>query len=463
MLLYRHISGATVRYSSKLVRSGPLLWIIFLTSISIGVSGQTVQDSSSYLTLGNCIAYAMKHQPVLHQAYLKMDIAKASNAINVAGWYPQVAVSGGITHYLKLPTSFVNNASTGNVPVAQTTGVINSSAEGLAVTQALFSPTLLTAVKSAPLFTRQARQVTDSTKIGLVVNVTKAFYNLLLTLEQIEVLKGDTIRLGQSTRDAYHQYIGGIVDETDYKQAFISLNNSTAQLRLAVENVRPQYATLKQLMGYPPRENFHIVFDTTELMQNINIDTTAQLQFEKRIEYQLLSTSMDLQRQVTRSYQLEALPVVSAFYNYNADFYNKSFSKLYNTAYTNSFLGVSLTIPVFTGFARLQNIKKSRLMEQVLESQTTDLKSQIYTEYTTALAGYKGYRYSLQLMQDNLQMAQRVYFVVNLQYKQGIVPYLNVITAESNLITAETGYLNALLQLLSSKVDLQKAMGNISY
>jgi outer membrane protein TolC len=48
-----------------------------------------------------------------------------------------------------------------------------------------------------------------------------------------------------------------------------------------------------------------------------------------------------------------------------------------------------------------------------------------------------------------------------LQYQQGIVAYLNVITAESNLISSEIGYLNALFQLLSSKIDLEKSMGSI--
>jgi len=60
-------------------------------------------------------------------------------------------------------------------------------------------------------------------------------------------------------------------------------------------------------------------------------------------------------------------------------------------------------------------------------------------------------------------MAKRTYFVVTLQYKQGIVAYLNVITAESNLISSEISYLNALFQVLSNKIDLEKAMGNISY
>jgi outer membrane protein TolC len=46
---------------------------------------------------------------------------------------------------------------------------------------------------------------------------------------------------------------------------------------------------------------------------------------------------------------------------------------------------------------------------------------------------------------------------------QGIVPYLNIIVAESNLITAEIGHINALFQLMSSKIDLEKAIGVISF
>ena len=92
-----------------------------------------------------------------------------------------------------------------------------------------------------------------------------------------------------------------------------------------------------------------------------------------------------------------------------------------------------------------------------------DLKSQIYSEYTAALASYKSNYYTLVIMRDNQEKAKRVYGIVTLQYNQGIVPYLNVITAEDNLISSEIGYINALFLLLSSKIDLEKAMGYISY
>jgi outer membrane protein TolC len=216
-------------------------------------------------------------------------------------------------------------------------------------------------------------------------------------------------------------------------------------------------------MGFPPENQFNVVFDTLEMMRSIHIDTAEQLQYEKRIELQLLNTDKDLQNQLVKYYRYSFLPTVSGFFNYNLNYESDKFSGLFSNSYPTSLVGVSFSIPIFTGFSRLNNLHKARLQQQVLDWTATDLKAQIYTQYTTALANYKGNYYNLQLLQKNVAMAKRVYFVVTLQYKQGIVPYLNVITAESNLITSEISYLNALFQVLSNKIDLEKAMGNITY
>jgi outer membrane protein TolC len=216
-------------------------------------------------------------------------------------------------------------------------------------------------------------------------------------------------------------------------------------------------------MGYQPQNQFNVSFDTLEMMKDIAFDTTQQLQYEKRIEFKQLQTEKDLQRQLTIYYQHTFLPTVSAFYTYNYEFESNSYSNLYANAYPNSLIGLSVNLPVFTGFSRVKSIERSRLQERLLDWSQVDLKLQINNEYTSALANYRSNLYNLQVLQDNVTMAKRVYFVVTLQYKQGIVAYLNVITAESNLISSQTSYINALYQVLSSKIDLQKAMGIISY
>jgi outer membrane protein TolC len=420
-------------------------------------------DSAESFTLDQCIDYAFKHQPGVNRAYLNQVITKTTNDINLSGWYPQVSVGGNFTHYFELPTALTTDSQNNGAPIKVHTGVENTFIPALSVTQAIFSPGLIYASKSVKLYVKQSEQITDSAKIDVVTNVSKSFYNLLLTIAQIDVLKEDTARLTKNYNDAYQQYIGGIVDMTDYQEAAITLNNSKAQLKQAIENVAPQYAALKQYMGYPPRSRFNVIFDTLQMKNDIRFDTTQELVFDRRIEFQLLQTNKMLQHQVTDYYKSTWLPTVSAFFNYNFEFENNSFAALYSNLYPYSFAGLSLNIPIFTGFYRTNNIKRSRLQEQLLDWNQVELKSQIYTEYTSALAAYKGNLYNLYSLQENVALAKNVYDIVGLQYQQGVVPYLNVITAESNLISSQIGYLNALYSVLSSKIDLQKSMGFINF
>jgi len=416
------------------------------------------------LTLGQCIDYGLQHQPLLNQAQINEAIAKTTNAINLSGWLPQVSASANAIHYFTLPTTLVSD-STGYVgtPIQEHTGIVNTVVPELSATQVIFNPQLLYAAKSANLYIQEAKQVTDSTKIFVASNVSKSFYSLLLTLEQINVLREDTARLTRNVKDTYHQFVGGIVDETDYDEAVIALNNSYAQLVQQLENVRPQYAVLKQIMGYPPEQQFNVSFDSTQLLHEIDFDTTRQLQYDKRIEYQQLITAKKLQHQLTNYYGLAFLPTVSAFYNYFYEFENDNASSLFSNAYPYSYIGLTLNVPIFTGFSRVENVHKARLQEQLLDWAGVNLKSEIYAQYTSAMGNYKYNLTNWHLQKDNVVRSKNVYRIVTLQYKQGIVAYLNVIAAESYLIAAETGEVNALYQLLSSKVDLEKALGDISY
>src|SRR5215472_167147 len=171
-----------------------------LSMLSVAGLSQPVKPADSALTLSQCVDYALKHQPFINQALLNITIARTTNSIALAGWLPQVNVSANFTHYISLPTNFIRNGSTGTTS-EQKTGVVNTIIPVLGVTQTIFNPSLLYAARSAPLYIKEAEQITDSTKIEIVAGVSKMFYSLLLTLEQINVLKEDTARLTKNMND----------------------------------------------------------------------------------------------------------------------------------------------------------------------------------------------------------------------------------------------------------------------
>jgi len=308
----------------------------------------------------------------------------------------------------------------------------------------------------------QSRQNTEVTLIGLVVSVSKAFYDALLSQQQLNIINEDIARLTKSLADAYAQYQSGIVDEIDYKQATISLNNAKAQKVAAEEAIKAKYAYLKELMGYPVEKTLVLNYDSLSLAKDMLLDTLQELRYDHRIEYQLLKTNLQLQKSNIDYYKLSFLPSLSGYANYNLVYQNDKFNELYNESFPNSSIGLTLTFPIFEGTQRMQSLKKARLQYNRLTLDTLNLESQINTEYIQAMSAYKSNMIAYEVTLQNITIAREVNDLVKYQYEQGITPYLEVIVSQTDLRTAEINNLNALLQVLSSKLDVEQALGNIS-
>jgi outer membrane protein TolC len=443
----------------KSSRAGKVLFfLLFLFLPGLIFSQQRVGDSSllDNATLQDCIQYAIRHNPDLQNAKINEDVTETIIKSKLADWYPQVNFIYNLQHNFQLPTFNFN----GNLSHS---GTYNTSGAQLGLTQNIFNRDVLLATRTSKDVRLLSGQNTEEQKINLTVLVSKAFYDLILTQQQLKVIEEDIVRIDQSLKDAYYQYQSGIVDKTDYKRATISLNNAKAQKKFGEENLRSKYAYLFELMGYPNSDDFDLVYDTLQMEKEIYIDTSQNISYNNRIEIQQLETQKKLQQYNLQYYKWSFLPDVYAFGNYNLNFLNNQFSKLYSRSYPNSFAGITLSIPIFQGGKRIQQIKQAQF--QIIQAQN-DIKSfenKINTQYENALADYKGNLFNYLSLKENLSLANEVYEVIRLQYRSGVKAYLDVITAESDLRTAQINYYNALYQVLSSKIDVSQALGKINF
>ena len=262
-------------------------------------------------------------------------------------------------------------------------------------------------------------------------------------------------------RDARIRYENGINDPVDYKQATIQLNNTLAQLTSAQEELPYRRAVLKQRMGYPSDQTLEVAFDPGEIPSEVTVDTLQSPSYRNRIEYSQLETQAGLLAAAVNRYRWGFLPTVNAFFNYQFSYFNDDFPPLYDRAFTSSQLGLRASIPLLRGASRIYNLQAAKLEGERLTYARTELQNQIETEYAQATASYRGALTNWQLQQQNEQLAREVYQIIQLQYDEGIIPYLEVIQAETDLRSAQLNTSNALLRVLSSKVDLQRATGTV--
>jgi len=413
----------------------------------------TLPDSA---TVGDCVEYALKHYPGLQASYVNEAITNSQIKTKIADWYPQIAANATGQHYFQVPQTIIGGAVT---PAA----VTNSAGVDFGLSQNIFNRDALLASQTRNNVLQVAKQNTELTKIDVIVNVRKAFYDVLLTKEQIKVLQEDIIRLQKSLHDARSQYEAEIVDNTDYKRATISLNSSTAQQRAAQQLLVAKYATLKQLMGYPMNEplNLHAA-DSIDLEQQAMFDTTTVANPQNRVELQQLQTQQILNQANLRYEKWSYIPSISAVAGYNLAYMNNTnFWKMFNNNYPNSYVGIQLGVPIFQGFKRTENIRIAKFQIDLNKLNQSDLNNSINAEYQNALAIYKGDLVNYETLKANVELAKQVYNTIALQYQASYKSYLDVTNAETDLRTAEINYANALYQLIVDKVDVEKSLGLI--
>ncbi len=430
---------------------------LFVLILCGSLNAQKPDSSAAGKTLGLCIQYALEHQTNIRQSMIDQQIVDREIKSALADWYPQIGLNANYQDNFQLQTSIFNN-------VASRVGTYNSSSALFGVTQTLFDRDVLLAKQSARDVRNSARQSTVNTQIDVVSNVSKAFYDVLLSKEQIRLFDADLVLLQRSLKDAYNQYKGGLVDKTDYQRATISLNNSKAQRKTAEEQLKSRYALLKLYMSYPSDSSLMLVYDSAEMVNQITaVDTTLTVDYNNRIEYQQLLTQKRLEQANLKYEKNSYLPSVSLFGEYNLNYYNDQFSKLYSTNYPNSYAGLMLTLPIFQGTKRIQQIRIAQLQLDRLDYNFTSLKDSINAEYVQALGAYKSNLANYYLQKENLNLALEVYNVIQLQYRSGIKTYLEVVTANNDLFGAQINYTNALYQVLSNKVDVERALGALRY
>lgn len=407
-------------------------------------------------SLPNVIQYALKRQPLVQQSLIDEQITALQVKSKLADWYPQINFNYLLQHNFDVQTNII-----GGNPVKL--GVDNTSAFQFGATQTIFNRDVLLALRSRNDVQLQARQQTTSNKIDVVVNVTKAFYAVLATQQQIKVVQETITRLERSLKDARAQYDAGVADKTDYKRATIALNNAIASRKATEESLKANTENLKAVMNYPPSGTLNIAYDSIALENAIPQDTLARVDIGSRIEYQQLQTLKRLQEANLKYNKWSFIPTLSANGAYNFNYLNDQFSKLYNQSYPNSYIGLTLGLPIFQGGKRKYNIKQAEWQLKRVDLDIVNLENSINAEYTAAVAAYKSNLANFLAIKENVQLAQEVYDVIQLQYHSGIKVYLEVITAETDLRTAQINYFNALYSVLSSKVDVQRALGTVQY
>lgn len=429
-------------------------WLIGMSSV-VAQLRTTNNQITEQASLNELIQFALKHQGNIQKARIDEEIGEREIASALSGWYPQLSGTASYTRNIDLPTSGVGENV---VPVGQ----YHAGAVVFQADQKILNPALLQASKAAGSIREKNALQTELTTINTIVAVSKSFYDILTSHEQLDILRENIARIQKQLDDATARYETGIVDKTDYKRAQISLSNAKADLKRVEELLSYKYTYLKELVGLSPEQPLSLAYDYKKMEQEILLDTLERVNPANRVEYQQIQNLKRIQEINTQYHKWTFLPNISASYNYALDYRHNNVNAFFDRNYPRSYFGLNLSIPIFQGMKRIHEIRKSELQENRFDWDLYLLEAAINTEYQRALATYKSNLNDWKTAKANVELAQEVYEVIRLQYNEGIKTYLDLMIADTELKSTQINYLNALNAVLSGKIDAEKALGKLS-
>lgn len=435
-----------------------------LTLLGSVLSAQvaTGQEAQVALTLKECIEYGLKNHRSNRVFDNQVSIAKQKATEELSAYLPQAHVSATFDDNIKLQTTLIPAGAFGPEPTKITLGNPYASNVTGRVDQTIYDPALIAGLKANKPNIEVAKLQKEQNDVDLIVNILKAYYQILTLKEQEKLLLQNEKRYTEILRMLQMQYEKGVTKKVEYDRMKVNLTNTAAQKVYTQTNILLATNKLKYAMGM----DFNSTITLRDSISNAESQSMPILEnpnIANRIDYRIKQQSMLLQEIDLKSKRAAVYPVLTAYGQYGLLGYGTSVSMMLERSQQFDFaaIGFKLNIPVFSGRKKSSQIQQSKLTlanaienlklnenEYTLEIQ--NFNTQLLNSYTT-----------LQTNKNNLDLAKDVFETTSFQYENSAATLSELLNSDYAYKEAQTNYLTSLLGYLAARIDLEKSNGSL--
>ncbi len=442
--------------------------LVAIVSLVFILPGAGAQDVTP-LSLKDCMDYAMKHNYSVKNAQIDVLIQQAQNNQTLSASMPHVNGKVDITDFDIAQKSFIESGTfpiPGKTPVkgevdAFSLSIPWTSSASFTASQLIFDGSVFVAVKARNSVLELARLNGKITEETVCYNVFKAYNSLVIAYRQYDIIKKSLVFARSMQHDAEVLKESGFAEKLDVDRGNVQINNlATDSMRIAnMLDVSEQI--LKFQIGM--ELNKRIVLTDTAV--NDRKQTTMALvnepeHYENVLTYNQLKLALKLNEYNLNRYQMSALPTLSAFWSFG---YNNGYMKFKQLTLNNwlpsSIIGVSMSVPIFNGFMRKNQVTEAKLNIEKTKNNIEAVKQGIDFQVSTSRTNLKNAILQTQSQHRNLDLSNDVLELAQKKYKAGVGSSMEVTQAQTEMLRAQNNYFSALLDIINAEADLKKALG----
>jgi outer membrane protein TolC len=421
---------------------------VFTLHMAIGVA-----FAGEILTLEKCVNLALANNQDLKIAQEKILESEGRKQETFGNFLPKLIGSGSYTRLEESPRMtifFLGSEQTFEL------GPENLYNTQLTLRQPLFAWGKIYHIdKQARLNYRLVNEEYKKVKNGLIFEVKRAFYNVLLA-KQFVIIAEEAVEVANSHyKTAHGLYKEGRVSDYDVSRAKVQLVNNQTNLIKAKNSLKLAREELYILLNTELKEDWDIEGELFFEKREVNLQDAVGKALVERSEIRQLMIHKDIAEISIKLARADNRPSLDLLvnYQYTNPFYNREeWGGTWNAI-------LSLNFPIFSGFSDWGRIKQAKAGLEQVKILNSQVKERIKLEVKKAIFDMEESEERIEAQTENVKLARENLRIAKERYRQGLMSEIELRDAELSLTQAETDYFQALYDYNVASAFLDKAIG----
>nr|WP_239058233.1 TolC family protein [Bacteroides sp. 214] len=420
-----------------------------------GIKAQDVKDTLT-ITLEQAIEIALSDNPTIKVAEEEIVLKKTANKEAYAALFPEASLVGSYSRAIKKQKVSMDM---GGESATFEMGRTNSYNGGLSINLPLFAPAIYKGINLTKTDVELAVEKARSSKMDMVNQVTKAYFQLLLMQDSYEVWKKSYAQYVANYEVASAKYEHGVVSEYDKIRAEVQMRNAMPSVVSARNGVNLANLMLKVLMGID-EEEIAVVgslkdYELTMFQQQLD-DYPIDLRGNSDLKQ--LALNAEMLRQNVKVQQTNFMPTLAASFNYSYISMNEDFKFSKYEWFPYSTLALNLSIPLFKA-SNFTKLKQAKIQMSQLDNSRINAERQLQMQATNYKNNMDASTEQVVSNKASIIQAEKGRDIAQKRYEVGRGTIIELNDSEVALTQSQLVYHQSIYDYLAAKADLDLVLG----
>jgi outer membrane protein TolC len=427
------------------------------------------QNTVQNFSLDEAIQFALENNRIAKNASRDIEAAEKQKWETIATGLPQLSAYIDYNNWIKqqvslLPGEIVGGEPGTFVPIAfGTKQTVNATA---ILNQKIFDGSYIVGLQSAKVFLQISEMAKEKTDLEVRRNVINTYGNVLMAEEGLTILESNIAVLEKNIFETTKMFENGLDEEESVEQLQITLAGLQSSLNYTKRLKTLSYQMLNIVLG----QDINVPISLSDSLENltlINLNDNllnAPVDIENNIDYQIAQNELISKELLVKLEKSRALPQVDAFINGGYSGNNENFQFLNNNQqwYGSSLFGVSMQIPIFSSLERTASTQRAQINLEIATDNLTEVEQQLMLQIETAKNLFQLAVQDYENKKLSLALAERIEAKNETKFFEGISSSFDLRQAQTQLYTTQQEYLNTMLDVITTKADLETLLNTIN-